>query len=87
VFWFYKRADFFFRSCFSIVLFGKLGELWAILGEIWAKMMLEVPLLVKIHPMKFSRLFLEVFFSGAFSGKFGVIWAKIYLLLHLCTCY
>jgi len=33
---------FFWRSCFFSFFSGKLREIWASLGEIWAKMVLEV---------------------------------------------
>jgi len=35
-----KLKTFFWRLC---LFSGKLGEDWASLGEIWAKMMLDVP--------------------------------------------
>ena len=64
------------------------------LGEIWAKMVLELLWLERNAPnmkWKKSRFFLEVIFFGAFSGKFGEFGQKsfappkICLLLHLCA--
>jgi len=31
-----------FFNVFTVVIFGKLGEIWASLGAIWEKMVLEV---------------------------------------------
>ena len=50
---------------------GKLGELWASLGEIWAKMVLEVLWFKKCaqHKKKWSR-----FFWSFFRGSLGKFW-------------
>ena len=59
---------FFWKSCFL----GKLGEIWASLGEIGQKLCLKCLDLKKCtqHEMKCSRFFGHHVF-GVFSGKFG----------------
>jgi len=70
-----ERADAFYcRSC----VLGKLGEFWASLGDIWAKMVLEVPWFEKMLSTwnEMQSFFLRSVF-GVLSGRFGEIWAKI----------
>ena len=50
------------------------------MGEIWAKMVLEVPCFEKIRPVKYSSFFFNFWRSFSLQfvlGKFGEIWAEI----------
>jgi len=89
---------FFFRGLFIVWLFsGKLEEVWASLGKIWAKWFLKCFDLKKCaqREMKCSRFFLFLFFWSSFFlaffraslGKFEQKFfapPKICLALHLC---
>jgi len=66
-----------FVSFFS----GKLGEMWASLGEIWAKMVLEVCFDFKKcaqHEKKCSRFFWSSFSLEFFRASLGKFWQKFF---------
>ena len=69
-----QSADvlFFLRSCFYVILFGQVGE-------IWAKMVLELLRIEKMRPTwnEMQSPFQEVISLEFFRGKFGEIWATM----------